>query len=103
MEYNKIVDWKKVPMTELEIADLLKREEQRINIEEPKEKEEINKQIKEEQILKLATITDQINLMAWTLDIVVDELIKTNPELANNPWIKKSKATLNWIKTILWV
>jgi hypothetical protein len=39
--------------------------------------------------------------MAWTIDILVDLLTANNPELLTNPWIVKSKNTLNWIKLIL--
>lgn len=64
------------------------------------EQEQLKKQ-KAEEIAKIATITDQINLIAWTLDIIVDLLAETNPELLTNPWIVKSKEALNWIKNIL--
>ncbi len=59
------------------------------------------KQEKKEAIAKIATITDQLNLTAGTLDLVVDLLAQTNPNLLENPWIIESKEKLHWIKDIL--
>lgn len=54
-----------------------------------------------EAILKIASLSDQLNLTAGTLDLVVDLLAVTNPELLEHPWIIESKSKLNKIKTIL--
>lgn len=56
---------------------------------------------KKEAIEKIASLSDQLNLTAWTLDIVVDLLAVNNPELLEHPWIIASKTKLNEIKTIL--
>ncbi len=62
---------------------------------------EMIKKEKAEQIGQIASISDQLNLTAWTLDIVVDLLAETNPEILEHPWIIESKNKLNEIKNIL--
>jgi len=52
-------------------------------------------------IYKLATLSDQLNLLSNNLNIVIDELIKINPSIANNTSIVKGKKVLFWIKEIL--
>ena len=52
-------------------------------------------------ILEIASISDQLNLTAWVLDIVVDYVAISNPEILKHEWIINSKAKLEKIKTIL--
>lgn len=66
-----------------------------------KYKTEKSKEQKKEEIEKIASISDQLNLTAGTLDIIVDLLAKDNPELLQHPWIIESKNKLNSIKEIL--
>lgn len=54
-----------------------------------------------EAINKIASLSDQLNLTAGTLHIIVDLLAMQNPELLVNPWIIESKRKLNEIKNIL--
>ena len=89
------IEWKSpVTITQTDIDLALVKKQAELELEAIK-KEKAN------QINKIATITDQLNLTAWTLDIIVDLLAINNPELLNNPWIIKSKQALNWIKEIL--
>jgi len=65
-----------------------------------KKAEAIKKQ-KKSDIDKLATLSDQLNLLAVNLNLVLDEQIKTNPTLATNPNVVQGKKILSWIQTIL--
>ena len=71
------------------------------NIMEQEKAVELEKLEKKEAIEKIASISEQLNLTAWTLDIVVDLLSVNNPEILQNPWIIESKQKLNQIKNIL--
>jgi len=62
--------------------------------------EAIKKQ-KSADINKLATLSDQLNLLAINLNLVLDEQIKTSPALATNPNVIQGKKVLSWIQTIL--
>jgi len=96
MEYTKIVDGKEVPLTEQEISEIeLRKDKWKV-----KSIEDIKLE-KKEAIEKIASISDQLNLTAWTLDIIVDILAVDNPEILQNPWIQQSKVKLNEIKNIL--
>jgi len=65
------------------------------------EKAELIKKQKKAEIDKLATLSDQLNLLATNLNIALDELIKTSPALATNINIVQGKKVLTWIKAIL--
>jgi len=52
-------------------------------------------------ISKLATLSDQLNLLAVNLNTVVDILIKTNPTLAKDVNVVSWKKILAWIQAIL--
>ena len=89
------IEWKlPIPISQIDIDLALAKKQAEAQAE-------LIKQTKASEIAKIASITDQINLTAWTLDIIVDLLAVNNPELLTNPWIIKSKEALNWIKTIL--
>ena len=59
------------------------------------------KEKKAKDINDKATLSDQLNLMAWIIDVLADELIKINPELEQNPLIIQGKNMLSEIKVIL--
>jgi len=61
----------------------------------------LNKKRKKEQIDKLASLTDQLNLLAKTLDVVVGRVENLDPTLSEEPTIIKAREVLTWIQTIL--
>jgi len=62
---------------------------------------ELLKKQKSEQIHTIATLSDQLNLLADNLNLVIDELAKTNPNILLNPSVISGKNVYNGIKTIL--
>ncbi len=82
-EQNKnSLEWYKFVQEELSEAD-------RIELE------------KKSAIEQIATLSDQLNLLASTLEIVVSYIEVDKPEIANEPIIIQSRQVLNWIKSIL--
>jgi len=56
---------------------------------------------KKYEIDKLATLSDQLNLLAVNLNLVIDEVWKTNPIILTNPNVVQGKKILLWIQDIL--
>ena len=89
----KIIDWKEIPLTEQELLELKEREKQHL-IDLEKMKLEEDKQIKSEAIQKVATLSDQLNLIASVLDTLTSDTPDTLI-------IADAKAKFAEIKTIL--
>lgn len=88
-------EWKLVtPPTQAELDAV-------IVSEQAKQNAQIIRDNKSKDINKIATLSDQLNLLADNLNIVIDEVIKTSPTLANNPKVIEWKTVLAWIKAIL--
>ena len=59
------------------------------------------KEIISQEILAKASISDQLNLIAWTLDVLVDVLSDDYPIILEHPYVIASRIKLNEIKAIL--
>jgi len=91
------IEWYNKKITQPTQAELKKAWKQILAIQKA-EQLKVQKKI---EIDKLATLSDQLNLLATNLNLVTDELIKTSPALATNPSVVQGKKVLTWIKTIL--
>ena len=67
---------------------------------EAKQALEAAKQAKSEQIAKIASLTDQLNNMAASIEAIVDVLKVTHPDIDFHPAIANWRTVYNQIKTI---
>ena len=56
---------------------------------------------KKAEIEKLATLSDELNLLAINLNLLIDEVWKTAPAILTNPNVVQGKKVLTWIQKIL--
>jgi len=59
------------------------------------------KQQKKEAIDKIASLSDELNLLAHSLEVTIDIIAINNPEILVNPTIIKAKDVFSKIKVIL--